>query len=81
MPLPRGAHLFLDVAIPLLKEGGTLHFYHWSPEKEPFTGAEKLMSEAATRAGKRHCITNRVRVSQYSPRVWKIRLDVQFRDK
>ena len=81
MPLPRGAYLFLDVAIPPLKEGGTLHFYHWSPEKEPFTGAEKLISEAATRAGKRHCITNRVRVSQYSPRVWKIRLDVQFCDK
>jgi tRNA (guanine37-N1)-methyltransferase len=78
MPLPRGAYLYLDVAIPLLKEGGTLHFYHWSPEKEPFSGAEKLISDAATRAGKRHYITNRVRVSQYSPRIWKIRLDVQF---
>jgi tRNA (guanine37-N1)-methyltransferase len=78
MPLPRGAYLFLDVAIPLLREGGTLHFYHWSPEKEPFIEAEELMSEAAARAGKRHRITDRVRVSQYSPRVWKIRLDVRF---
>jgi tRNA (guanine37-N1)-methyltransferase len=81
MPLPRGAYLFLDIAIPMLKEDGTLHFYHWSPENEPFKEAEELISEAARRAGKKHCITNRVRVSQYSPRVWKIRLDVRFQNE
>ena len=77
MPLPLGAHRFLDLAIPLLGEGGVLHFYHWAKEPEIFQEAESLISEAAGGFGRGAEIIDRVRVSQYSPRVWKVRVDAR----
>ena len=78
MPLPKGAYRFLDVAIPLLKDRGLLHFYHWAPETDPFTDSEKLVAQAAKDAGRRAEVVDRVRVSQYSPRDWKVRLDARI---
>lgn len=79
MPLPKDAYKFLDIAIPLLKEDGVLHFYHWAPEEEMFAEAEELIIQAIEEEGKGAEFINRVRVSQYSPRIWKIRLDVRVR--
>ena len=42
MPLPKRAYEFLDVAVPLMKEGGVLHFYHWAPEGDLFSEAERF---------------------------------------
>jgi len=78
MPLPKGAHRFLDVAIPVLRDGGVLLFYHWAQDDDPFTEAEDLVSRAAEYFGRRAEFIDRVRVSQYSPRVWKIRLDARI---
>ena len=78
MPLPLGAYRFLDLAIPLLVEGGILHFYHWAREPEIFREAEQLVLEAAERFGRGAEITDRIRVSQYSPRVWKVRVDARI---
>ncbi len=78
MPLPKGAHKFLDVAIPLLRDGGILHFYHWAPEPDLFSQAEELVAAAAEACGRRAEVLERVRVSQYSPRVWKIRVDARI---
>lgn len=78
MPLPKGAYRFLDVAIPLLKDRGVLHFYHWAPETDLFTASEKLVAQAAEDAGRRAEVVDRVRVSQYSPRYWKVRLDARL---
>lgn len=78
MPLPKGAHRFLDVAVPLLKDSGVLHFYHWAPEDDLFTRAENLVAKAVKDRGGNMEVINRVRVSQYSPRVWKVRLDVRL---
>ena len=78
MPLPLGAYRFLDLAIPLLVEGGILHFYHWAREPEIFREAEHLVLEAAERFGRGAEITDRIRVSQYSPRVWKVRVDARI---
>ena len=77
MPLPRDAHMFLDAAIPLLRDRGVLHFYHWSPESDLFSYAEGIVSKAAERCGRMAETLERVKVSQYSPRVWKIRIDVR----
>jgi tRNA (guanine37-N1)-methyltransferase len=77
MPLPRGAYKFLDVAVPMLVECGTLQFYHWAGEEDLFTEARWLVEEALHEYGRRGEFTDQVRVSQYSPRVWKIRLDVR----
>jgi tRNA (guanine37-N1)-methyltransferase len=75
MPLPKGAYKFLDVAVPLLKEGGVLHFYHWAPSEDMYGEAEGLVKAAFKREGREAAVTDRVRVSQYSPRYWKVRID------
>lgn len=78
MPLPKGAYRFLDLAITLLKDEGILHFYYWAPEGDPFSEAEELVKGEAKEKGRRAEFINRIRVSQYSPRVWKVRLDVRI---
>lgn len=75
MPLPKGAHMFLDVAVPLLREGGVLHFYHWAPSEDMYGEAEELVKAAFREEGREAVVTDRVRVSQYSPRYWKVRID------
>jgi len=78
MPLPKGAFEFLDVAIPMVKPGGVLHFYHWAPRDDPFSDGERLLQSAAEKLGRGVEILDRVRVSQYSPSSWKIRLDAKI---
>ena len=75
MPLPKGAYMFLDVAVTLLKEGGVLHFYHWAPSEDMYGEAEELVKAAFREEGREATVTDRVRVSQYSPRYWKVRVD------
>jgi len=76
MPLPKGAHKFLGVAISMVKPGGVLHFYHWAPEDDPYSEAERLVVEAADEAGRRAEFVGGVKVSLYSPRVYKVRVDM-----
>ncbi|MCW4049495.1 MAG: class I SAM-dependent methyltransferase family protein [Candidatus Bathyarchaeota archaeon] len=75
MPLPKGAFEFLDVAIPLVKPGGVLHFYHWAPEEDKYSEAQRLVKEAAEQYGREASFTDGVKVSLYSPRVCKVRID------
>jgi tRNA (guanine37-N1)-methyltransferase len=78
MPLPKGAADYLDVALPCLRDGGMLHFYHWSHERDLFSEAEDLITAAAKRMKGRAEILNRVRVLPYGPRVWKVRVDARI---
>ena len=78
MPLPKGAYEYLDVAIPMVKPGGILHFYHWASRVDPFTEGERILIESAEKGGRKAEITNRIRVSQYSPSAWKIRIDARI---
>ena len=78
MPLPKGAYEYLDVAIPMVKPGGVLHFYHWAPRDDPFTEGERILLSAVEKQGRKAEVTDRVRVSQYSPSAWKIRLDARI---
>ncbi len=78
MPLPRGAHQFLDVAIPMVDDEGVLHFYHWAPDKDPFSEAEGLVQSAVAELGRSAEIIDRAKISQYSPRVSKIRVDARI---
>ncbi len=77
MPLPKGAYRFLDVATPLLKDGGTLSLYHWAPGDDLFTEAEALLREAFEGDGRGIEFLRRVKVSQYNPKFWKVRVDVK----
>jgi tRNA (guanine37-N1)-methyltransferase len=76
MPLPKGAHIFLDVAVSMVKPGGVLHFYHWAPEDDLYSEAQRLVVKAATEAGRRAEFVGGVKVSLYSPRVYKVRIDM-----
>ena len=77
-PLPKGAHLFLDVTIPMVKHGGILHFYHWSSDDDRYTQAIKLVEEAASMIGRQCVFKGGVRVAKYSPGISKVRIDVQI---
>jgi tRNA (guanine37-N1)-methyltransferase len=82
MPLPKGAYNFLPLALPLLKEEkrGILHFYHWAKEDDLFSGAEKLVKEATKKFGKKKVkILEKRKVLPYSPRTWKVVLDVEIK--
>ena len=76
MPLPKGAYAFLDVAAPLVRDGGVLGFYHWAPSDDLWSEAESLLTEAFSD----HEVEfiNHVKVSQYNPKYWKIRLDARI---
>jgi len=78
MPLPKGAASYLDVAIPCLRDGGVLHFYHWAHERDLFSEAEDLIRAAAEKMDRRAEILNRVRVLPYGPRIWKVRVDARI---
>lgn len=75
MPLPKGAHEFLDVAIPAVKHGGVLHFYHWAPEENLWSEAEKLVEDEANKLDRDVEFIDHQQVSLYSPRVYKVRVD------
>lgn len=77
-PLPKGAHLFLDITIPMVKLGGILHFYHWAPDKDSYSEAYRLVKEAAALMGRTCTFKDGVRIAKYSPRVSKVRIDVQI---
>ena len=79
MPLPKGAYMFLDVAVPMVKPGGVLHFYHWAPEDDLFTEAQRLVAEVAENDGRLAEFIGGEKVSLYSPRIYKVRVDMLIR--
>ena len=78
MPLPKGAHEFLDIAIPMVKKEGILHFYHWAPRHDLFSEAERLLIENSRLLDRDVEIIAREKVSAFSPSSWKVRLDARI---
>ncbi|ABL78210.1 class I SAM-dependent methyltransferase [Thermofilum pendens] len=77
MPLPRGAYMFLDEAVRCLKSGGGwIHFYYWDREDDLFAKAFSLVKEAAEKHGFRAELRGARIVSPYSPRTYKVAIDV-----
>lgn len=77
-PLPKGAHLFLDVIVPMVKPGGMLNFYHWAPEEDRYTEAFKMVEAASNVLGRKAEFLGGVKVAKYSPRFSKVRIDVRI---
>ncbi len=69
MPLPKDAQSFLDVAMPLLKKGGIVHFYQISDENGIKAIAERLKKDWKAK------IVNIEKVLPYSPRKFKYCID------
>ncbi len=77
MPLPKGAEVYLNIALEKIRDGGTIHFYNWGAEPDPFKqGIEKILEETGIKGYDAKILRKRL-VSQYSPRVWKVRIDFQ----
>ncbi len=75
-PLPKGAHLFLDVTVPMVKPDGILHFYHWAPDDDRYSEAFNLVNETSIEQGRVAEFLGGVKVAKYSPRFSKVRIDV-----
>ncbi|RLE75571.1 MAG: class I SAM-dependent methyltransferase family protein, partial [Thermoprotei archaeon] len=68
MPLPKGAHLFLDEAFSCLRpEGGVINFYHWAHESDLYSEAVRLVEEKAREHGRRVEVIGKRVVSPYAP--------------
>ncbi len=81
MPLPKGAYMFLDLALRCLRpEGGVIHFYYWGGEDAPERAAA-LIEGAASQIGLEARVLGWRRVGSYSPRKWKFRIDVEVRPR
>ena len=80
MPLPMAAESFLDIAVNCLKQdGGTVHFYNWGKEPEPFGKAEEVIKEELGRMKRKYEIINRKRVLPYAPGKWKVCIDFRVK--
>lgn len=78
MPLPKGAHRFLDVGVQMVRKEGVLHLYHWAPEDDLFTEATALICAEAEKQMRTARFLSGVKVSLYSPKVCKVRVDSQI---
>lgn len=75
MPLPKGAEKFLDAAIAGTKPGGTVHFYQFSRNENPFEEAENRIKEACANAERKCRILFKRVVRPFAPRVSQIVID------
>jgi tRNA (guanine37-N1)-methyltransferase len=75
MPLPKGAHEFLDVAFGAAKKNGVIHFYHFDFENVLYDRALEYVHNAALKAKKKVKILDKRKVLPYGPRIWKICVD------
>ena len=81
MPLPMGADSFLDAAAGCLRSVGIIHFYGWGEDPEPFSKASGLVDKNLKRANADYKIINRQVVLPYSPRKYKVRIDIMVKRK
>jgi tRNA (guanine37-N1)-methyltransferase len=76
MPLPKGAEKFLDLALNKIKKKGVIHFYNFSKEDEYEDIIKKINQECKKR--KKQCkILDIVKCGQFSPRVFRICVDIK----
>jgi len=76
MPLPKGAHDFLDVAFAGVKDGGTIHFYTFADIKDPFKEAREKAEKAAKANGVKIEVAAERIVRPYSPQTVQVVLDL-----
>lgn len=74
MPLPLGGENFLDTALSVIKDGGTIHFYDFKDEAG-FEIAKMKVRNACKAAGKRCRILRLVKCGQIGPRTYRICID------
>ncbi len=82
MPLPKGGEHFLPEAIQAIKpEGGTVHFYFFSPKEDPFGEALELIGRAAPEAKKNLRVLRKKQVRSFSPAVVQVAIDFRVKGR
>lgn len=77
MPLPKGAHEFLDEAfITLRPTGGVIHLYTFAPQEDPLEKKKKI-ERTAEKWGFEIKRFSWRKVADYAPRIWKVVYDVE----
>ena len=76
MPLPLGGKDFLGLAVKCINSRGYIHYYSWGGEEHPFNKAMDEIENESSKGKFRYRIVGRRLVSQYAPRIWKVRLDI-----
>ncbi|MCI0503120.1 class I SAM-dependent methyltransferase family protein [Candidatus Micrarchaeota archaeon] len=79
MPLPKGAHDFLDAAFAGAKDGGIVHFYTFAGMKSPFEEAIAKAEYAAKASGVKVEAASQRIVRPYSPQTVQVVLDLIVR--
>jgi len=79
MPLPKESDLFLDVAIPAIKNGGVIHLYHFLSEENYMEEAKKILDEYSKKLGFEYEILNIVKAGDISPGVYRFCIDFKVK--
>lgn len=80
MPLPKGAHEFLDTAFEVVKKGGVVHFYYYDRDEDLYGKALEYVKNAAKKAKRKVKILDKRKVLPYGPRIWKICVEFKVID-
>ncbi|MEM1684512.1 MAG: hypothetical protein QXD25_01460 [Nanopusillaceae archaeon] len=75
MPLPKESDLFLDVAIPAIKNNGIIHLYHFLCEDKYFEEIRKILDEYSKKLNFEYEILNIVKTGDIAPGVYRYCID------
>ena len=75
MPLPKGAHEFLGLALDCVKKNGTIHFYHVEHDENLYGEALEIIKNEAKKAKKKIKVLGKKKILPYGPRLWKVCID------
>ncbi|OYT27760.1 MAG: hypothetical protein B6U97_00400 [Candidatus Altiarchaeales archaeon ex4484_96] len=75
MPLPKDAGDFLDVTLPALDEGGTVHYYDFAADE---TESKKKLDNKTKKLGYKIKILDSVKCGSYSPNLYRTCVDFKL---
>jgi len=79
MPLPKESDLFLDIAIPAIKDNGIIHLYHFLSEEEYMDEIKSILDEYSERLGFKYEILNIIKAGDISPGVYRFCIDFKVK--
>ncbi|MBI2137544.1 class I SAM-dependent methyltransferase family protein [Candidatus Woesearchaeota archaeon] len=75
MPLPKGAHAFLDLALRYVKRNSIINYYDFLPDEEIPKAAVARVEAAAEKLRKKVRIKKVVKCGQLAPRAYRVCVD------
>lgn len=78
MPLPKGAHNYLSLALKFIKKNGVVHYYDFLPQEQIPQGAVDRVTAAAKNSKKKIKIRGVVKCGQLAPRAYRVCVDFKI---